>query len=154
MTDERFAEAARAWMDTVFRVAYNFTGSREDADDVTQDVLLQLYRSEADFESEAHLKHWLIRVTLNRCKSLFRARRVHEPLEACAETLGFEREDHTALFTAVMSLERKYRLPLYLYYYEGYKVREIAALLKLPANTVSTRLARARAKLRNELTEE
>ena len=53
MTDERFALAAEQWMDTIFRVAYSYTRSREDADDVTQDVLLQLYRTEKDFRADS-----------------------------------------------------------------------------------------------------
>jgi RNA polymerase sigma-70 factor (ECF subfamily) len=155
MTDERFAEAARRWMDTVFRLAYSYTKNREDADDVTQEVLLALWREEKEFSSEEHLRNWLIRVTLNRCKALFRSPwRRRESLEDYAETLGFEQPEHTELFLAVMGLERKYRLPLLLYYFFGYSVREIGGLLQLPENTVSTRLYRARAKLRDQLTEE
>ena len=142
-------------MDTVFRVAYGYTKNREDADDITQEVLLALYRSEKEFSSEEHLRNWLIRVTLNQCRQLFRSPwRRRESLEDYAETLGFEQPDHTALFLAVMGLERKYRLPLLLYYYFGYSVREIGKLLQLKENTVSTRLARARARLREQLTEE
>lgn len=155
MTEERFALAAERWMDTIFRVAYSYTRSREDADDVTQDVLLQLYRTEKEFSSEEHLKHWLIRCTINRCKSLFRSPwRRHESLEDYTESLGFEQPDYTALFLAVMRLEKHYRVPLYLHYYEGYTVKEIAQLLSLPENTVSSRLHRARAKLKQDLTEE
>jgi RNA polymerase sigma-70 factor (ECF subfamily) len=155
MTDERFDAAARQWMDTVFRLAYSYTKNREDADDVTQEVLLKLYREEKEFSSEEHLRNWLIRVTLNACKSLFRSPwRRRESLEDYAQTLGFEQPEQSGLFLAVMSLERKYRLPLLLYYYFGYSVREIGTLLQLPVNTVSTRLYRARAKLREQLTEE
>ena len=155
MTDERFVEAARRWMDTVFRLAYSYTKNREDADDVTQEVLLKLYREEKEFASEEHLRNWLIRVTLNQCKSLFRSPwRKQEPLEDYAQTLGFEQPEQSGLFLAVMELERKYRVPLLLYYYFGYSVREIGALLRLPENTVSTRLYRARAKLKTILTEE
>ena len=63
-----------------------------------------------------------------------------------AETLGFEREDYRELFEAVMGLEKKYRVPLILYYYEGHSTSEIASILRLPENTISTRLFRARAK--------
>lgn len=154
MTDERFDAAARRWMDTVFRLAFSYTKNREDADDVTQEVLLALYREEKEFASPEHLRNWLIRVTLNKCKSLFRSPwRRRESLDDYAETLGFEQPEHRDLFLAVMGLERKYRLPLLLYYYEGYSVREIGELLELPENTVSTRLYRARAKLREQLTE-
>ena len=155
MTEESFVAAAERWKDTVFRLAYSYTKNREDADDVTQEVLLALWREEKDFASQEHLRNWLVRVTLNRCKALFRSPwRRRESLEDYAETLGFEQPDHTALFLAVMGLERKYRLPLLLHYFFGYSVREIGALLGLPENTVSTRLHRARAKLRDQLTEE
>ena len=155
MTDEQFTVMTQKWMDPVFRVAYSAVRSRADADDATQEVLLRLYRQEQDFTSEEHLKRWLIRVTLNCCKNLFRSPwRRQESLEDYAETLGFEQEDHSALFLAVMQLDKLYRVPLYLHYYEGYSVKEIAALMRLPENTVSTRLFRARAKLKTALREE
>lgn len=155
MTEERFTPLAEKYMDTVYRVAYGYLKSRADADDVTQDVLIQLYKTEKEFESDSHLKNWLIRVTVNQCKMYFRApwRRV-EPIEDYAETLGFEQPEYADLFTAVMRLGKQYRVPLLLYYYEGYSTAETAALLGLPENTVSTRLRRARAKLKDYLTEE
>lgn len=155
MTDERFVSCAKQYMDMVFRIAYGYLKNSSDAEDVTQEVLLRLYRTETDFASEEHRKRWLIRVTVNCCKSLFRTPwRQQENLDDYAETLGFEREDYSALFSAVMGLERKYRVPLLLYYFEGYSVKEIGELLRLPENTVSTRLRRARAKLKDMLTEE
>ena len=155
MTGERFADAVAQYADTVFRVAYSQTRSREDADDVTQDVLLQLFKTNKEFESSSHLKNWLIRVTVNQCRMLFRSPwRKTESLEEYAETLGFESPEYADLFTAVMRLEPKYRTVVYLYYYEGYSAPEIAGLLGIPANTVSTRLRRARAKLKEQLTED
>ena len=73
MTDEQFTPLAERYMDTVFRVAYSYLRCRDDADDVTQDVLIQLYRQDKAFESDAHVKNWLIRVTVNRCKNVLRA---------------------------------------------------------------------------------
>ena len=123
-------------------------------EDVTQEVLIKLYREKRDFESMEHVKRWLIRVTVNQSRKLFRSpwRRV-EPLEDYAEMLGFEQPEDRGLFLAVMGLEAKYRLPVLLYYYEGYSTAETAELLGLPPNTVSTRLARARARLRETLSE-
>ncbi len=152
---ESFARYAERYIDMIFRVAYSYTKSREDAEDVCQDTLLKLYATDTVFQSEEHVRRWLIRVAVNACKTLFRSpwRRM-EPIEEYAQSLGFVQEDHSELFTAVMALDRKYRLPLYLYYYEGYSVREIGALLALPEKTVSTRLFRARARLRAVLEEE
>lgn len=155
MKNEAFACIAERYMDTVYRVAYSYLKNRDDANDVTQDVLLDLYRTEKEFESDEHLKNWLIRATVNRCKMLFRSPwRRREDLDDYTETLKFEQKEYLDLFRAVMALERKYRVPLLLFYYEGYSTREVAQILSLPEKTVSTRLFRARAQLKNYLEEE
>ena len=136
-SNEAFAQNAEKYMDTVFRVAYGWLKNPDDANDVTQDVLIELYKTDKAFESDAHLKNWLIRVTVNRCK-----------------TLSFEQPRDGELFKAVMALDKKYRVPLLLFYYEGYSTAEIASMLSIAEKTVSTRLYRARAKLRTILEEE
>lgn len=60
MTEETFAQAVRTYGDTVYRVAFHALNSREDAEDVTQTVMLKLFEYGKEFESEAHLKHWLL----------------------------------------------------------------------------------------------
>ena len=154
MTDEQFTPLAERYMDTVFRVAYSYLRCRDDADDVTQDVLIQLYRQDKAFESDAHVKNWLIRVTVNRCKNVLRAPwHKAEHIADYENSLTFEAPACRELFDAVMSLDRRYRLPVLLYYYEGYRQREIAALLGVPEETVRTRLSRARDKLKHILSE-
>ena len=154
MTDQQFVPLAQRYMDTIFRIAYSYLRSQADADDVTQDVLIQLYKTETAFESDDHLKHWLIRVTVNRCKNIFRSpwRKV-EDIADYENSLTFEAPEHRELFDAVMALDKRYRLPVLLYYYEGYSQKEIAGLLSLPEETVRTRLFRARGKLKTTLTE-
>lgn len=148
-SNEAFAQNAEKYMDTVFRVAYGWLKNPDDANDVTQDVLIELYKTDKAFESDAHLKNWLIRVTVNRCKMLFRSPwRRHEDIDDYAETLSFEQPRDGELFKAVMALDKKYRVPLLLFYYEGYTTAEAASMLGIPEKTVSTRLYRARAKLR------
>ena len=125
MTDEQFTPLAERYMDTVFRVAYSYLRCRDDADDVTQDVLIQLYRQDKAFESDAHVKNWLIRVTVNRCKNVLRAPwHKAEDIADYENTLVFEQPQYRELFDAVMSLDRRYRLPVLLYYYEGYRQLE------------------------------
>ena len=144
-SNEAFAQNAEKYMDTVFRVAYGWLKNPDDANDVTQDVLVELYKTDKAFESDAHLKNWLIRVTVNRCKMLFRSPwRRHEDINDYAETLSFEQPRDG----------EKYRVPLLLFYYEGYATAEVASMLGIPEKTVSTRLFRARAKLRTILEEE
>lgn len=154
MSKEEFAVIAEKYMDTIYRVAYSWTKNPDDANDVTQDVLIQLYKSTKEFESDSHLKNWLIRVTVNQCKMIFRSPwSKMEDIGTYADTLGFEEECHLDLFRAVMNLDKKYRVPILLFYYEGYTTAEIASILSIPEKTVSTRLFRARAKLKDCLEE-
>ena len=154
MTDEQFAQAAEQYMDTIFRVAYGYLRSQSDADDVTQDVLIQLYKTDTPFHDSEHLKRWLIRVTVNRCKNIFRSpwHRM-EDIADYESALSFEAPECRELFDAVMALDKRYRVPVLLYYYEGYSQKEIAEMLAIPEETVRTRLFRARGKLKTTLKE-
>ena len=154
LTDTQFSEYAQKYIDTVYRVAFSMLRNPHDADDVTQDVFLKLYTARVEFQSEDHVKNWLMKVTVNACRNVFRmpCRRA-EDIEEYAQTLGFESPEQTDLFLAVNSLEQKYRIAVHLYYFEGYSVKEIGKILGVSENTVSTRLARARGKLKSILTE-
>lgn len=154
MSKEKFESLAKTYMDMIYRVAYSWTKNSDDANDVTQDVLIQLYKTDKEFESEAHIKNWLIKVTVNQCKMLFRSmRKKMEDISDYAETIGFEDESYLDLFFAVMKLDKKYRVPLMLFYYEGYSTKEISSFLGISEKTISTRLFRAKAKLKEYLKE-
>ena len=154
MNSEQFTRYAESYIDTVFRVAFNYLKSAADAEDITQNVFVKLLKEEKPFESEEHVKRWLIRVALNECKSLTRARWWRsESYEDYAETLTFDNPAHSDLFYAVMELPKKYRLPIYLHYYEEYSTQEIAEILKEPKNTVCAQLRRGRELLRKSLQE-
>ena len=156
MTDEAFARAARTCGDTVYRVAYHALNNSHDAEDVMQTVLLKLYEYKKEFESEEHMKHWILRVAVNESRKLLRSfwRRTSVPLEEWRETAAPEDTEQAEVLQAVMALEPKYRLAGYLYYYEGLSVAETAAAMKAKVSTVQTWLLRARERLRKELTEE
>ena len=155
LTRERFTQIAQTYMDTIFRVAFSYLKSREDADDAVQNALLALYRTDKDFSGEEHVKAWLIRVTVNECRKILRSpwRKRGEPLEDYEDTLMFQQPQDRELYAAIMDLDGKYRAVIVLYYYEGYSIRETARLLGVPPATAGTRLARAREQLRHWLTE-
>lgn len=153
-TDEQFTYLTTAYIDTVFRVALNYCRSRDDAEDITQNVFLKLLRQTKPFASEAHIKHWLIRVTINECKKLFlRPWRSDASFEDYAATLTFPSPEHSDLFYAVMGLPTKYRLPIYLHYYEEYSTTQIGQILNIPKGTVCIRLKRGRELLKQSLQE-
>ena len=150
-----FIQRAQRYMDDLFRLAFSWLKSRADADDVTQTVLLRLYETDKIFESEEHVRHWLVRVTINECKKYWRSPwRRTEDFTDYANTLVFEQPEASGLFDAVMALGPKYRIVIFLYYYEGYSIKEISQVLKLPRGTVGTRLKRGREQLKQTLSEE
>lgn len=154
-TKNEFEEAVRLYADMLYRIAFSYLKSAEDANDVVQETLIQLYVLDKDFASQEHIRSWLIRVTINRCKKVFRAPwHKREDMEDYANTLFYEQPDYLDLYTSLMRLDKKYRLPLILFYCEGYSTKEIAALLELPEKTVSTRLSRGKRKLRDSLKED
>ena len=153
-TEAEFTALARRYMDMIFRLAYSQTKSRADADDVTQNVLLALFRTDKAFESEEHLKRWLLRVTMNECRRLWRSPwSKTEDIETYAKAAAAEDPQRGELFRAIMALDKRCRAVIVLHYYEGYSVAETAALLGIPPGTVGTRLKRAREKLRDYLKE-
>ena len=154
-TNQQYTCLVKKYIDTVFRVALGYTKSATDAEDIVQDVFLALWKEKKAFESEEHIRAWLIRVTVNACKKWHRSPwRKHisyeEYIAAQPETTDAERD----ILRAVMDLPRKYRLPIYLYYYEEYSTAEIGEILKLPKGTVCTYLSRGREMLKLQLMED
>mgnify|MGYP002908759554 CR=1 FL=1 len=124
-----------------------------DAEDVVQDVFEKLLCYNGRFESEEHLKAWLLRVTINRCHDLTRAARQKDTeLDENLPAPG-QMEDGSVL-DAVRALPENYRNAVYLHYYEGYTAAEVGRMLGAPTNTVLSWLRRARAQLHTMLKEE
>lgn len=146
MEQEFFDQAAQRWQDMVFRLALHQLGSYADADDAVQEVFLRLWRQKAPFESEEHLRRWLLRVTVNWCRDQLRSprRRRRVDWDSLENQPAFETPEQGELYEAVMSLPEKYRTVLDLFYYEELSVREIGEVLGLSQSAVTTRLSRAR----------
>lgn len=137
--------------DDILRLAYSYMKSREDAEDVVQEVLIRFMQSAKQFEDWEHVKAWLLRVAANLCKdklkSASRQREVAIPegYEAAATSEGLE--DESDVMQAVMALPEKYRSVIHLYYFEEYATAEIAAILQKKEATIRSLLKRGREKL-------
>ena len=140
------------YADTVLRAAYAMVKNRDDAQDIAQEVFLSLLRANPSFESAEHEKAWLLRATINRCKSFFKSawQQKTQGLSEDFPAAHFTPGESTAV-DAVNRLTAKYRRVVYLYYIEGYDTAEVAKILGLPQNTVLSQLARARKQLRELL---
>ncbi|MCI9314143.1 MAG: sigma-70 family RNA polymerase sigma factor [Lachnospiraceae bacterium] len=148
-------ELFEKYQDNLYIIAFNVCKNAEDAKDVVQDTFIQYYSLKKEFESEQHIRAWLIRVAINKAKNVNHTfwRRNKVPLEDYMETLVFQTPESEELFETVMNLPEKYRIVIHLFYYEDYSVREIAGILKLSDSNVKVRLSRGRMLLREQLQE-
>ena len=144
----------RTYADTILRISYMYLKQTSDAEDICQDVFLKLLSGDHVFDDENHEKAWIIRATINACKDHLRtgfwkrsidldnAREIESPEEPESEILEY------------VMLPKNYRICIYLHYYEGYPVYEIASILSKSENTVSAYLSRGRKRLKSMLEEE
>ena len=150
MDPSRLEEMVNAYENTLYRAALAILGDAQEAEDAVQDAFLRCLERGPDFESPAHEKVWLLRVTVNGCKSRLRApwRRRTAPL---LDTYPAAGPEEAGLLEAIQTLPPKDRAVLHLHYYEGYQTGEIAAMTGWREGTVRSRLTRARARLREQL---
>ena len=143
-------ELFHRYRDDVYRLAVSYTRSTADAEDVCQTVFLKLLEQSSITPGKE--KAWLMQVTANQCRDLLRSSwwKRTVPLEQAAHISRTETDETIYL---LQKLPPKYRVVLYLHYYEQYTTGEIARLLKIPAGTVSTRLKRGREQLKSMLKE-
>lgn len=147
-------ELFHLYKDDVYRLAVSYTHSVHDAEDVCQTVFLKLMEQSGITPGKE--KAWLMQVTANQCRSLLRSvwRKRTEPLDEEAEEILSEQPALQGIWESIRKLKPKYRIVMYLFYYEGYTVKEIADILHISGTAVTTRLSRARQVLEAELREE
>jgi RNA polymerase sigma-70 factor (ECF subfamily) len=134
------------YTDMVLRLALTYLGNFADAQDICQEIFLKLYKNQKNFIDEEHEKAWILRVTINACKDVIRSpwsRLFQIPAE-----LPSEIPEDLGILSAVLKLPPKYRIVIYLYYYEGYKLAEISNILNIKEGTLRTQLKRAKELLR------
>ena len=155
--------AAKTYGPLVIGIAVKRLGSRSEADDVFQEVFESLYTSATTFQNADHLKHWLIRATVNRCKNRLRYYSRHPDLPVdpadlsglsseCQRemTVGYESVGcETQISDYIEKLPVDLRNVVELFYFEGYGAQEISTMLNIPPVTVRTRLYRARKQLKS-----
>ena len=149
-------EAFHRYKDRVFSTAFSVCQNRADAEDVVQSTFLKYYTLALAYESEEHLKAWLLRVAVNQARDLTKSfwRRNRVAWEEYMNELPFEEPEDNRLFEAVMRLPDKYRIVVHLFYYEDYTIAEIAQILKRREGTVKSQLNRGRKLLKTMLMEE
>lgn len=138
------------YSDMVYKVALTRCGTVENAEDVFQNVFMKLSEKMPKFKSEEHKKAWLIRVTINFSKNM-NTSAWNKRVVTLDENIEFETKEESDVYSVVCELPQNYRTVIYLFYYEGYKVEEIAKLMSTTSGTIKTWLYRARDILKTKL---
>lgn len=154
--EESFNQAIQKYGDMVYRIAMNQMKNKEDADDVFQEVFIKWMKHRDKFETEEYEKAWLIRVTINQCKSLHlsswnqKTTGISEEME---NSLGYEQEmeEEDEISSVLKKLPDKYPSVIHLFYYEEMSIAEIAKVLNQRESTIRTQLTRARKQLKSIL---
>ena len=148
-------ELVDRYKNNLYAVAFNICKNPDDAEDAVQDTFVQYFSNRKEFETEEHVKAWLIRVAINKAKNINNSfwKKNKVTLDETMETLAFETEDSKELFVTVMKLPEKYRIAIHLFYFEDYTVREISEILKTSESNVKVRLSRGRNLLKETLKE-
>lgn len=154
MTEALFLETYDKYKNTVYSVIFNYVRNVDDAIDLQQEVFIKLLSSDVEFENDEHIKAWLIRVAANMCKNHLRSRS-HLSDGPLPEDIPCDPgTEDGELLRMVMELPEKYRIPLHLFYYEDYSIKQIAEVLEAPEATIKIRLKRGRDKLKKVLRKE
>lgn len=155
MTKENYILSIKRNSQRLYLIALSFTKSHCDAEDILQNVFLKLWKNNSDFESDEHIDKWLTKVCVNESKNFLKLSfRKSTFLDEAKDIYTFDKPQNYDVFSAVMSLSKKDRTVVHLFYYEDMSVKDIANLLKIKESTVKIRLHRARLKLKNILGDE
>ncbi|MEK3794254.1 RNA polymerase sigma factor [Paenibacillus sp. FSL R7-0204] len=140
------------YAEMLYRIALVHLGSRQDAEEATQDTFIKLMEKAPVFKDDEHQKAWLIRVITNHCKNLLgRGWRKREVKLEGVEPVTADNPEELAVLQLVLSLPVKVKTVIHLYYYEDYPVQEISRILQISESAVKMRLQRGRQLLRLEL---
>ena len=153
---EQFTAAVLAAEPTLYRVAKTMLRSEHDCADAAQQAILRAWERLDTLHSTRYFKTWLVRILINECRTILRRQQRLAPYdEAAVEAIpASAADDHSDLYAAITALDEKLRLPVVLYYLEGFSVTDLARILGVPEGTVKFRLHQARKALKVELTDE
>lgn len=152
MQTKEFADRVRGCERRLYRVARTMVKNYADCEDAVQEALVKAWAKRALLRRSEYFETWLIRILINECRTIYRRRKTVEVElnERMAET----QEHNGALMDALMELPEGQRIVIELHCVEGYSVREVAGMLRVPEGTVKWRLKAARERLRPQLERE
>ena len=158
VNNNNFPDIYAELKNSIYAVAYNYLQNSNDACDIMQDSFVKLLESGQNFNDLNHIKAWTIRVCINASKNFLRDNKIHTEIQFAdyiANCISGVNESHDpTVLQAVLTLPEKYRIPIHLFYYEDYSIKEIASVLGISESAGKVRLKRGRDMLRKKLEKE
>lgn len=150
-TNDPVSAAIEKYADMVRRICFLYLRNHADVEDVFQDVFLSFFLHFDSLENEEHQKAWLCRVTFNKCKDLCKSFWRKKVVSLEGMEIPYDSPEQGELMNAVLALPSDQKEVVYLHYYEGRSVPEIAEIMQRNANTVYSILHRAKAQLKQKV---
>ena len=153
MTGDAFAKAVTEMVQTLYRISCSQLSIEADREDAVQETLRRAWEKRASLRNESYFHTWVIRILLNVCHDIQKERKRTIPTDVFPD-MPCSPEENVDLKSCLLRLEERERIPVLLHYIEGYDIRQISAILRIPQGTVKSRLSRGRDQLRNICREE
>lgn len=150
-TNDDISVAIEKYANMVSRICFLYLRNKNDVEDIFQEVFLKFFLNAASFNNEEHKKAWLCRVTFNKCKDLCKSTWRKNVSSIEEMVIPYENHEQSVLMNAVLKLPNEYKELVYLHYYEGRTIPEIAEFMQKNTNTVYSKLRRAKARLKQEM---
>ncbi len=155
MTEEKFIHAVKRNSQRLFVIAFSYLKNKHDAEDALQNTFLKLWKSKIEFNDDLGIDKWLTKVLVNDCKNFFNLSfRQNKSIEEVYDVSTFDKYFNVDLYNAVMSLNKKERLCVILFYYDDLTISDISKVTGIKESTVKSLLKRSRNKLKLKLGDE
>lgn len=155
MTEEKFIHAVKRNSQRLFVIAFSYLKNKHDAEDALQNTFLKLWKSKIEFNDDLGIDKWLTKVLVNDCKNFFNLSfRQNKSIEEVYDVSTFDKYFNVDLYNAVMSLNKKERLCVILFYYDDLTISDISKVTGIKESTVKSLLKRSRDKLKLMLGDE
>ncbi len=155
MTEEKFIHAVKRNSQRLFVIAFSYLKNKHDAEDALQNTFLKLWKSKIEFDDDLGIDKWLTKVLVNDCKNFFNLSfRQNKSIEEVYDVSTFDKYFNVDLYNAVMSLNKKERLCVILFYYDDLTISDISKVTGIKESTVKSLLKRSRNKLKLMLGDE
>lgn len=155
MTEEKFIQAVKRNSQRLFVIAFSYLKNKHDSEDALQNTFLKLWKSKIEFDDDLGIDKWLTKVLVNDCKNFFNLSfRQNKSIEEVYDVSTFDKYFNVDLYNAVMSLNKKERLCVILFYYDDLTISDISKVTGIKESTVKSLLKRSRNKLKLKLGDE